>query len=257
MREARLSALEGKYFMAEDRIDKVLVARGLFPSRAAAQASIEAGLVRVAGRQVSKPSEKVSMEAKIEAEAVHPYVSRGGVKLAHALEMSGIDPSGLTALDVGASTGGFTDVLLQKGANAVYAVDVGRDQLHSKLRAHPRVFSFEGVDARELSSEQIPERIDLIVCDASFIALEKLLEVPLSFAADGARLVTLFKPQFQVGRAHIGKGGLVKDADAVAAAETGFCEWLHARGWQVMQRFDSSILGGDGNAERFVFAAKS
>lgn len=240
--------------MAEDRIDKVLVARGLFPSRAAAQASIEAGLVRVAGRSVSKPSEKVAIDAVIEAEAVHPYVSRGGVKLAHALDVAGIDVAGLTVLDVGASTGGFTDVLLRRGATRIYAVDVGRDQLHSTLREDSRVLSFDGVDARQLSDKQIPEPVDLIVCDASFIALEKLLEVPLSLARPGAQLVTLFKPQFQVGRAHIGKGGLVRDPKVAQAAEQTFCDWLSELGWQTLERLDSPILGGDGNRERFVVA---
>lgn len=243
--------------MAEDRIDKVLVARGLFPSRAAARASIEAGLVRVAGRQVSKPSEKVSMEAKIESEAVHPYVSRGGVKLAHALDTTGMDVTGCVALDVGASTGGFTDVLLRRGATRVYAVDVGRDQLHPSLRDDLRVLSFEGFDARKLSASALPEPVDLIVCDASFIALEKLLQVPLSFARSGARLVTLFKPQFQVGRAHIGKGGLVRDLQAVEAAEQDFCDWLAALGWHVSERLDSPIPGGDGNHERLVIATNS
>lgn len=243
--------------MAEDRIDKVLVARGLFPSRAAAQASIEAGLVRVAGRTVAKPSEKVSMDAAIEAEAVHPYVSRGGVKLAHALDVARIDTAGGVALDVGASTGGFTDVLLRRGAARVYAVDVGRDQLHTSLRDEPAVISLEGFDARQLSAEQIPELVDLIVCDASFIALEKLLEVPLSFARTEARLVTLFKPQFQVGRAHIGKGGLVRDAEAAQLAEQAFCDWMTDMGWQILERLDSPIPGGDGNHERFVVARKA
>ena len=240
--------------MVAERIDKVLVARGLFESRAAGQAAIEAGLVKVAGRLIVKASEKVDPAASIEAKALHPYVSRGGVKLAHALDQLGLDPSGQIALDVGASTGGFSDVLLQRGIKQVYAVDVGRGQLHPKLLGDARIISFEGLDARQLSSEHIAEPVDLIVCDASFISLEKLLGVPLSFARPGGTLITLFKPQFQVGRAHIGKGGLVKDPAAAALTEDRFCDWLTQQGWTVISRFDSPILGGDGNAERLVAA---
>lgn len=247
-----MSALNNK----RDRADKVLVAGGYFPSRASAQAAIEAGGVRVNGRLISRASEKISPSAKIEAVAAHPWVSRAGVKLAHALDVFEISVAGLHCLDIGASTGGFTDVLLSRGAVSVVAVDVGRDQLHAKLRDDARVTSLESTDARGLTAAQTGEP-QLIVCDASFIALEKLLSTPLSLAAGGAQLVTLFKPQFQVGRAHVGKGGIVTNRDATQAAETAFVDWLAAEGWQVQERADSPIKGGDGNAERLIYAVRT
>ncbi len=242
---------------ATERIDKVLVALGHFDSRASAQAAIAAGKVRVGGRVVSKPSEQVSTKAKIEAEAEHPWVSRAGLKLAHALNVFGVDPSDWSCLDVGASTGGFTDVLLTHGARTVVAVDVGRDQLHPKLGQDDRVTSFEGTDARHLTADLIGTPPRLIVCDASFISLHKLLSVPLSLAAEEAQLIALFKPQFEVGREHIGKGGIVRDAAATAQAELAFVDWLAAQGWQVQGRADSPIKGGDGNAERLIYAKRA
>lgn len=239
-----------------DRADRVLVELGHFESRASAQAAIAAGTVRVNGAVVTKPSQKISPADRIEAEAAHPWVSRGGVKLAHALDVFGIDPAGRHCLDVGASTGGFTDVLLSRGASSVVAVDVGRRQLHEKIAKDSRVTSLEGTDARVLTAAMVGEAPSLVVCDASFIALEKLLEVPLSLAAKGAELVTLFKPQFQVGREHVGKGGLVSDRLAVDRAEAAFCTWLEGQGWAIAGRTDSPIEGGDGNRERLVWSVR-
>ena len=237
-----------------DRADRILVETGAFETRSAAQAAIAAGRVQVNGRVVTKPSQKISAEDRIEAEAAHPWVSRGGVKLAHALDVFEVDPAGRHCLDVGASTGGFTDVLLSRGARSVVAVDVGRGQLHGKIAGDARVTSLEATDARSLTAQMLVEAPSLIVCDASFIALEKLLAVPLSLAGDGAELVTLFKPQFQVGRENVGKGGLVSDGAAVERAEAAFCEWLGERNWTVRAAADSPIRGGDGNAERFLRA---
>lgn len=240
-----------------DRADKVLVALGHFDSRAAAQAAIAAGKVTVAGRVVVKPSEKISPDARIEAEREHPWVSRAGLKLTHALGAFDADVRGLPCLDLGASTGGFTEVLLANGAKSVIAVDVGRDQLHARLRGDPRVTSLEATDARALTRESVPEPPQLIVCDASFISLHKLLGVPLSLAAENAQLIALFKPQFEVGRENIGKGGIVSDAAATARAEQAFVDWLTEQGWGVRARSDSPIKGGDGNAERLVYAVRT
>lgn len=239
-----------------DRADKVLVALGHFESRSAAQAAIAAGLVKVSGRVLKKPSEKITPEQNIEAELAHPWVSRSGLKLEHALEVFGVDVTGLHCLDVGASTGGFTEVLLSRGAASVVAVDVGRDQLHERLKGDARVTSLEALDARALTAAHVGAAPEIVVCDASFISLSKLLSVPLSRAADGARLVTLFKPQFEVGRENVGKGGIVSDAAAVAKAEAEFVAWVSQQGWRVQTRADSPIKGGDGNAERLIFAVR-
>jgi 23S rRNA (cytidine1920-2'-O)/16S rRNA (cytidine1409-2'-O)-methyltransferase len=240
-----------------DRADRFLVQMGYFDSRASAQAAIEVGRVLANGRRVSKPSQKLSESDRIEAEPAHPWVSRGGIKLAHALDVFGIDPAGQHCLDIGASTGGFTDVLLSRGASSVVAVDVGRGQLHRKIAKDARVISLEATDARLLTTEVLGHRPSLVVCDASFIALEKLLGVPLSLAADSAGLVTLFKPQFQVGRKHVGKGGLVSDSAATDQAEATFCNWLAQNNWAVSARTDSPIRGGDGNAERLIHAKRA
>ncbi len=237
-----------------DRADRMLVRLGHFESRASAQAAIAGGHVMVNGKTVSKPSSRISETDRIEAEAAHPWVSRGGLKLVHALDAFNVDPDGRTCLDIGASTGGFTDVLLSRGAEQVVAVDVGRGQLHPRIAGHLRVISLEAQDARKLQAAQLPEAPSLIVCDASFIALEKLLPVPLTLAAADAELVCLFKPQFQVGRAHVGKGGIVSDAAASAQAEDAFCAWLETQGWAVLARDDSPIAGGDGNSERLIHA---
>ncbi len=240
-----------------DRADKVLVALGHFESRAAAQAAIAAGKVTVSDRVLRKPSEKISSTARISAEAEHPWVSRAGLKLASALDAFEVDPRGLHCLDIGASTGGFTDVLLARGAASVIAVDVGRDQLHTRLRQDLRVTSLEAMDARALTAELVHSPPALLVCDASFISLHKLLSQPLSLAAEDAQLIALFKPQFEVGREHIGKGGIVNDAAATARAEQGFVDWLAGQGWHVKARADSPIKGGDGNAERLVYAVRA
>ncbi|GAB5459187.1 MAG: TlyA family rRNA (cytidine-2'-O)-methyltransferase [Henriciella sp.] len=239
-----------------DRADKVLVARGHFDSRSAAQAAIAAGTVRVSGRQLTKPSEKIAYTARIEATAAHPYVSRAGLKLAHAIKVFGVDPTGLNCLDIGASTGGFTQVLLQAGAASIVAVDVGRGQIHKQIAADPRVRSLEAMDARNLKKTDLVAPPELIVCDASFISLSKLLGPVLELAAPGASLIALFKPQFEVGREHIGKGGIVSDETAVQRAEAGFTDWLTGQGWQVRASEDSPIKGGDGNSERLVLAIR-
>ncbi len=239
-----------------DRADKMLVALGHFESRAAARAAIEAGLVSADGKPVTKPSETLSSSAQIAAAPAHPYVSRGGVKLAHALDIFAINPLGLTCLDIGASTGGFTDVLLRRGAAHVTAIDVGHGQLHPSLAADARVTALEGLDARSVTSAHLSGAPALIVCDTSFIALAKLLAAPLSLAAPQAGLIALFKPQFEVGRDHVGKGGIVKDETAVAAAQAALSDWLGASGWPVLQWTASPITGGDGNREALLHARR-
>ena len=239
-----------------DRADKVLVALGHFESRAAAQAAIAAGKVIVGRKTLTKASEKISLLAKIVAKAEHPWVSRAGIKLAHALDVFDVDPTGLHCLDVGASTGGFTQVLLANGAKCVVSVDVGRDQLHASLRSDPRVSSLEATDARLLTAKHVGAP-NLIVCDASFISLHKLLSVPLALAAADGQLIALFKPQFEVGRDHVGKGGIVTDQAVTRGAEDAFVAWLLEQGWRVRARADSPIKGGDGNAERLIYAART
>ncbi len=237
--------------MAKLRIDQLLVERGLAESRARAQALVMAGLVFVGDRKVDKAGQAVATDAAIEVKGRdHPWVSRGGVKLAHALEHFGWDVAGAVVLDVGASTGGFTDVALTKGAARVYAVDVGHGQLAWKLRQDPRVVVLEKTNARHLTGEQIPETVDLIVCDASFISLKTVLATPLTFAAPGARLVALVKPQFEAGPGEVGKGGVVRDP----AIHARVCEeaqaWLAAQpGWRVEGLTQSPITGPEGNIE--------
>ncbi|MFT3725487.1 MAG: TlyA family RNA methyltransferase [Hyphomonadaceae bacterium] len=238
------------------RLDVELVSRSLMASRAQARAAIEAGKVMVEGVVALKPGMLVTRTHKIDAEPAHPWVSRGGLKLDHALHTFGVDPAGRACLDVGSSTGGFTDVLLARGARHVVAVDVGSGQLHPKLRSDPRVSSLESTDARALTAAMIGEAPTLVVCDASFIGLAKLLGRPLQLAADGAELVGLFKPQFEVGPAHVGRGGLVSDVAATNAAAASLEVWLAGEGWPVKKWGDSPILGGDGNAERLFYARK-
>ncbi|MEZ6030598.1 MAG: TlyA family RNA methyltransferase, partial [Hyphomonadaceae bacterium] len=212
------------------RLDVELVQRGLAPSRAQARAAIEAGQVSVDGQLAQKPGQLVREDARIEAELAHPWVSRGGVKLDHALTVFGVDPVGRACLDIGASTGGFTDVLLTRGARRVVAVDVGRDQIHPNIRLDARVVSCEATDARNLTAEMLGEPPSLIVCDASFIGLAKLLGPALALAAPKAQLVALFKPQFEVGPAHVGRGGIVSDAAAVDRAAASLEAWLAEAG---------------------------
>ena len=233
------------------RADQYLVSHGHFPSRAQAQAAIKAGLVRVDGTVLRKASAKIRDGADVQAEAEHPYVGRGGLKLAHALDAFGVEARGRVCLDVGSSTGGFTDVLLRAGAAKVYAVDVGRDQLDPRLRADPRVVSMEGQDARELHAAMFDPVPDLLVCDASFISVTKLLGPAMGFTAEA---VILFKPQFEVGRANIGRGGLVRGG--VEDALERVRRWVGAQGWRVVAETDSPIAGGSGNREGLLHLAR-
>jgi 23S rRNA (cytidine1920-2'-O)/16S rRNA (cytidine1409-2'-O)-methyltransferase len=239
------------------RADVLLVERGLFESRARARAAIDAGFVIANDRQVLKASEIIAADTVLRAQPAHPWVSRGGVKLDFALQHFAIDAAAATALDIGASTGGFTDVLLARGAARVYAVDVGRGQLAWKLRQDPRVVVHEATNARYLAGAQIPEPIDLITCDASFIGLSTLLPAPLSLAADRAQLVALIKPQFEAGAKAVGKGGVVRDP----AIHQEVCErvaaWLGAQpGWRVMGIAPSPIQGPAGNREFLIYARR-
>ena len=239
----------------KSRADQLLVERGFFESRARAQAAIAAGLVSADGRPVRKASEMVARDAALTAEAPHPYVSRGGLKLAGALDAFDFDPRGLTCLDVGSSTGGFTDLLLKRGARHVVAVDVGRDQLHASLRADPRVTSFEGQDIRTLAPESLPERPGLAAIDVSFISLRLVLPAVAALLAPRAGIAALIKPQFEAGRAAL-KKGIVRDeaiqrqvcGDIVAALET--------LGFAVEGPIPSPIEGGDGNREFLVGARR-
>jgi 23S rRNA (cytidine1920-2'-O)/16S rRNA (cytidine1409-2'-O)-methyltransferase len=239
-----------------ERLDVELVKRGLMVSRAQARAAIEAGKVRVDGVPASKPSAMVTPSSSIEAEPAHPWVSRGALKLEHALQAFKVDPKGLFCLDVGASTGGFTEILLHHGARRVFAVDTGHSQLHQKLKADSRVENRESTDARDLTAEMLGEAPDLIVCDASFIGLAKVLERVLDLASPHATLVALFKPQFEVGPAHVGKGGIVNDLAATDRAAEALENWLVSRGWAVEGWHPSPVLGGDGNRERLFYAKK-
>lgn len=241
---------------ASRRLDVEMVQRGLAASRAQARESIEAGKVTVNGVLAAKPGQPVTDTTVIEADRLHPWVSRGGIKLAHALDVFQIDPEGRHCLDIGSSTGGFTDVLLSRGARRVVAVDVGVGQLHPRLHDDSRVVSRESTDARNLDASMLLEPPTLLVCDASFISLSKLLAVPLSLAASDARLIALFKPQFEVGRENIGKGGIVTDQAATDAAAKAFEAWIVQQGWRIGAWADSPITGGDGNRERLFVASR-
>jgi 23S rRNA (cytidine1920-2'-O)/16S rRNA (cytidine1409-2'-O)-methyltransferase len=242
--------------VAKRRADQLLVDRGLAETRARAQALIIAGLVSTGGRRIDKPGTALAEDTPLAlAGRDHPWVSRGGIKLAFALDHFAIDVAGMTALDIGASTGGFTDVLLAKGAARVYAVDVGRGQLAWKLRQDPRVVVHEGVNARYLTQAQIPEPIDVIVCDASFIGLETLLPAELALAADDARLVALIKPQFEAGPGEVGKGGVVRDPAVHEAVCRRVAGWVEAQpGWTVIGVAESPIQGPAGNREFLIYA---
>jgi 23S rRNA (cytidine1920-2'-O)/16S rRNA (cytidine1409-2'-O)-methyltransferase len=243
--------------IAARRADLVMVERGLFGSRAQAQAAIAAGTVQVEGTAIRKPSMLIARDARIEATPAHPYVSRGGVKLAHALERSGVSPAGRTCLDVGASTGGFTEVLLAHGARRVYAVDVGSAQLHSRLRQEPRIVVLENTDIRNLASLPLLDGLpDLAVIDVSFISLKHVLAATVALLAQPADLIVLVKPQFEVGRAAL-KKGIVRDADIQARVVDDVAALIAALGWQVRARFPSPIAGGDGNREFFIVAHHS
>jgi len=240
------------------RADQALVERGLAESRARAQALILAGKVFSGERRVEKPGEAVREDAPLELRGGqdHPWVSRGGVKLAHALEHFGLSPEGRVCLDIGASTGGFTDVLLKHGAARVYAVDVGHGQLAWSLRNDPRVVVLERTNARYLDASQVPEPVGVLVCDASFIGLRTVLPAPLALCAPGAWAVALIKPQFEAGPEAVGKGGVVRDPavhEAVCAAIESW--WSGLPGWRVIGLTPSPILGPEGNRE-FLIAAE-
>jgi 23S rRNA (cytidine1920-2'-O)/16S rRNA (cytidine1409-2'-O)-methyltransferase len=242
----------------KSRLDHLLVERGLAESRTRAQALILAGVVFSGERRLDKPGLTIARDAPLEVRGRdHPWVSRGGVKLAHALDRFAIDPAGSVCLDVGASTGGFTDVLLSRGAARVYAVDVGRGQLAWELRIDPRVVLLEGVNARDLTRALIPEPIDLIVCDVSFISVTLALPAALMLAAPGARLIALIKPQFEAGREQVGKGGIVRDPAVRQKVCERIADWLAVQpGWRVSGLVDSPIAGAEGNQEYLIAAVR-
>ncbi len=241
--------------MPKFRADQLLVDRGLAESRSRAQALIMAGLVFVGDRKVDKPGQALADDAVIDVRGRdHPWVSRGGVKLAHGLDHFGWDVTGAVAIDVGSSTGGFTDVLLTRGASKVHAVDSGTNQLAWKLRQDARVVVHEQTSARVLTATHIIEAVDLIVCDASFIGLAKVLEVPLGFAKPDARAMVLIKPQFEAGRAEVGKGGVVRDEVVRARVCREVADWIAGQGWTVQGIVESPITGPEGNVE-FLLAA--
>lgn len=235
----------------------MLVERGLVESRSRAQALIMAGLVFVGERKLAKAGEMLAVDAVLDVRGKdHPWVSRGGLKLDHGLQHFGIDVAGAVAMDVGSSTGGFTDVLLTRGSTKVYAVDVGTNQLAWKLRQDARVVVLEQLNARALTAAHIPEAMDIIVCDASFISLAKVLDVPLGFAREGAHLVALVKPQFEAGRAEVGKGGVVRDAEVHQRVCDAAVQWAEAKGWRVLGVTPSPITGPEGNVEFLLGAVK-
>lgn len=238
------------------RVDQLLVSRGLVESRARAQALVMAGVVFAGETKIAKPGQPIAEDAELEVRGRdHPWVSRGGMKLAHALDAFDLDPTGAVAMDIGSSTGGFTDVLLQRGAARVFAVDSGTNQLAWKLRQDERVTVLEQTSARILTPQQIHAPCDWVVCDASFIGMAKVLERPLELAAPQCRLVSLIKPQFEVGREEVGKGGVVRDPALHARVCDEARAWLESSGWQVQGIVESPITGPKGNVE-FLISAK-
>jgi 23S rRNA (cytidine1920-2'-O)/16S rRNA (cytidine1409-2'-O)-methyltransferase len=237
------------------RIDLLLVERGLFESRARARAAIEAGLVVANDKPVMKPSETIPADAVLQAEPAHPYVSRGGVKLAGALEEYPIDVEGHVCLDVGASTGGFTEVLLANGAAMVFAIDVGHGQLHSSLQGHPKIVSMEATDIRKYEGKRLPARPDIVVIDVSFISLKAVLPVALSLAAAPMHLLALIKPQFEAQGKH-GKGGIIRDAAVHQQVCDDIAAFAASLGCTDIKVFASAIKGGDGNSEFFLGARR-
>ena len=243
--------------MSKVRADQLLVALGLAESRTRAQALILAGTVFAGDRRVAKAGDMLAEDAPLTVKGRdHPWVSRGGVKLDHGLTHFGFDVDGAVALDVGSSTGGFTDVLLSRGAAKVYAVDVGTNQLAWKLRSDPRVVVREQTNARNLTSDDIAEPVDIVVCDASFISLAKVLDRALDLAKPGAKLVALVKPQFEAGREEVGKGGVVRDPKVHQRVCEAAAEWVRAQGWDVLGVEQSPITGPEGNVEFLLGAVK-
>jgi 23S rRNA (cytidine1920-2'-O)/16S rRNA (cytidine1409-2'-O)-methyltransferase len=240
---------------SKKRVDLLLVERGLFESRARARAAIEAGLVIANDRQIAKPSEVIPDDAVLQAQPAHPYVSRGGVKLAGALEQYPIDIEGRVCLDVGASTGGFTEVLLANGASLVFAVDVGHSQLHHSLRDHPKIVSMEATDIRKFEGKRLDARPDIVTIDVSFISLKLVLPVALSLAAAPMHLLALIKPQFEVQGAH-SKGGVIRDAALHQKVCDDIAAFATSLGCTDIKVFPSSIKGGDGNSEFFIGARR-
>lgn len=243
--------------MSKIRADQLLVARGLAESRTRAQALILAGNVFAGERRVAKAGDLLSEDAPLTVKGRdHPWVSRGGVKLDHGLTHFGFDVAGAVALDVGSSTGGFTDVLLTRGAARVYAVDVGTNQLAWKLRSDPRVVVHEQTNARDLTGAILPEPIDIVVCDASFISLTKVLDAALDLAKSGGWLVALVKPQFEAGREEVGKGGVVRDPAVHRRVCDAAVAWVQSKGWRVLGVEPSPITGPEGNVEFLLGAIK-
>ncbi|MGB3807942.1 MAG: TlyA family RNA methyltransferase [Erythrobacter sp.] len=239
------------------RVDHLLVERELVESRTRAQALVMAGLVFAGEQRIDKPGQQVPLDTVLDVRGRdHPWVSRGGVKLAHAIEHFALDPAGAVAMDVGSSTGGFTDVLLTHGAAQVYAVDSGTNQLAWKLRQDERVTVLEQTSARILTREQIDRECDWVVCDASFIALAKVLERPLELAARDCRLVALIKPQFEVAREEVGKGGVVREPALHARVCEEVRAWLETGGWDVEGIVESPITGPQGNVEFLIYARR-
>ncbi|KAA9016821.1 TlyA family RNA methyltransferase [Sphingobium limneticum] len=241
--------------MAKVRADQLLVDNGLAESRARAQALILAGLVFLGDKKVEKAGQQVPADAELDVRGRdHPWVSRGGIKLAHAIVEFGIDVTGFVAIDVGSSTGGFTDVLLTGGATKVYAVDSGTNQLAWKLRSDDRVIVHEQTSARILTDAHIPEPVDIIVCDASFISLAKVLEKPIGFAKPGAQMVALIKPQFEARREEVGKNGVIRDPAVHERVCAEVQDWVVAQGWTVAGLTQSPITGPQGNVEFLLHA---
>ena len=238
-----------------ERADVFLVSHGFAASRAEAQAAIRSGNVEADGRRITKPAQRLNAHMNINYEPAHPYVSRGGVKLAAALDHFSLSPKGRVCLDIGASTGGFTQVLLERGAERVYALDVGHGQLHPKIAADPRVKRVEGVNARELTAAKIPEPPRALTADVSFISLKLALPPALHLASADSWAVLLIKPQFEVGPRGVGRRGIVKDDALREGAVTDVTGWVKAQGWQVLGSMESPIMGGDGNRE-YLLAAK-
>lgn len=245
------SVREGK------RADLFLVEHGYAASRTEARHAIEAGRVRIGGAQIAKPSQLVAKDAEVIYSPAHPYVSRGALKLAAALDRFQLSPADAVCLDIGASTGGFTELLLERGARRIYAVDVGHGQLHRSLRGDPRIIAIEGCNVRELTQAQIAEPVDAIVADVSFISLKLALPPALQLTHSGAWLVALVKPQFEVGRANINRGGIVRDASTRDSALRDIAEWLPSLGWMIEDTMESPILGGSGNQEYLLAARKA